>query len=119
MGTLPVEPYDQGRTASGHTPKADNQERLALSDPQMETVVRSLAASVNLRMMDVLLEHRRSDPADGWMFLSQIAEALDEKPGTVGLAVQKLLPLLEEKREKGKRYFRSRYTDMQVLLATA
>lgn len=87
-----------------------------LSDPELETMVRSLAASVNLRMMEVLTKERREDPEGGWMFLSQIAEALDEKPGTVGLAVQKLLPLLEEKREKGKRYFRSRYTGLELVL---
>ena len=103
MGTVPVEPTPGARA-------------IGLSDPEMDTVVRCLAASVNLRMMHVLMERRRSEPADGWLFLSEIAEALDEKPGTVGLAVQKLLPLLEEKREKGRRYFRSRYVGLEMVL---
>lgn len=92
---------------------------LTLADPELEVVVRVLAASVNVRMMSALLEARRHDPEGGWLFLSEIAEALDEKPGTVGLAVQKLLPLLEEKREKGKRYFRSRYRNLEIILDTA
>jgi len=97
----------------------DGAEELTLSDPALEQHVRVLAASVNVRLMRVLLEARRADPVGGWRFLSQIAEALDEKPGTVGLAVQKLLPLLEEKREKGKRYFRSRFVDLRLVLQRA
>lgn len=92
---------------------------LTPADPQMEQVVRVLAASINVRMMEVLLQARRAEPEGGWLFLSQIAEAVDEKPGTVGLAVQKLLPLLEEKREKGKRYFRSRYRTIRMELEPA
>lgn len=92
---------------------------LTLFDSEMENVVRILAASINVRMMGVLLERRVAEPDGGWLFLSQIAEAVDEKPGTVGLAVQKLLPLLEEKRDKGKRYFRSRYVGMELRLAAA
>lgn len=90
--------------------------RFNLSDPETDTIVRALAASINLRMMEVLLQERQREPEGGWLFLSQIAVACDEKPGTVGLAVQKLLPLLEEKREKGKRYFRSRYRKIELVL---
>lgn len=92
---------------------------LTPADPEMEQVVRVLAASINVRMMNVLLKERVAHPDGGWLFLSQIAEAVDERPGTVGLAVQKLLPLLEEKRDKGKRYFRSRYKDIRIELAPA
>ncbi len=91
-------------------------EEITLSDPEMEQVVRVLAASINVRMMDILLRRRVDDAPGGWMFLSEIAEAVGEAPGTVGLAVQKLLPLLEEKREKGKRYFRSRYRDIRIVM---
>lgn len=67
-----------------------------------------LAASVNARLLHHLVEVRRKEPHGGWRFLSQIAQGVSESPGTVSLAIQKLLPLLEEKREKGKRYFRAR-----------
>lgn len=97
----------------------DGAQVLTLSDPELETVVRVLAASVNVRLMNVLLKERAAQPEAGWLFLSQIAEAIDEKPGTVGLAVQKLLPLLEEKREKGKRYFRSRFRHLELVLERA
>ncbi len=89
---------------------------LSLTDPEMEQIVRILAASVNIRLMTVLVETRQKEPENGWRFLSQLAEAVDERPGTVGLAIQKLLPLLEEKRHKGKRYFRSRYISIELKL---
>jgi hypothetical protein len=89
---------------------------LSLDDAETEQVVRILAASVNIRLMSVLVEARRNDPEEGWRFLSELAEAVDERPGTVGLAVQKLLPLLEERRHKGKRYFRSRYKNFEIHL---
>ncbi len=83
-------------------------EELALKDPRLESTVRILAASVNARILHQLVEARRKDTADGWRFLSEIAKDVGESPGTVSLAIQKLLPLLEEKRQKGKRYFRAR-----------
>lgn len=89
---------------------------LTLTDPEMEQIMRTLAASVNTRLMAVLVQARKEEPEEGWRFLSQLAEAVDERPGTVGLAVQKLLPLLEEKRHKGKRYFRSRYSTVELHL---
>lgn len=89
---------------------------LHLEDPEMEQIVRILAASVNTRLMTILVEARRKDPEEGWLFLSQLAESVDERPGSVGLALQKLLPLLEEKRHKGKRYFRSRYQNIELHL---
>jgi len=90
-------------------------EELTLKDPRLESTVRILAASVNVRILHHLVEARRKEPAEGWRFLSEIAEAVTEAPGTVSLGLQKLLPLLEERRHKGKRYFRAR-TRVSVLL---
>jgi hypothetical protein len=83
-------------------------EELALKDPRFEATVRMLAASVNTRILHYLVEARRKEPTDGWRFLSEIAGGVKESPGSVSLAIQKLLPLLEEDREKGRRYFRAR-----------
>jgi hypothetical protein len=93
------------------------QEALRPGDGLFGHYVRILGASVNAKIADVLVEARRKDPDGGWLFLSQIAVEVSEKPGTVGLAIQKLLPLLEEKREKGRRWFRSRYTDLRLVMA--
>ena len=83
-------------------------EELSLKDPRLESIVRILAASANVRILHFLVEARRKEAQDGWRFLSEIAEGVGEAPGTVSLAVQKLLPLLEERRSKGKRYFRAK-----------
>jgi DNA-binding transcriptional ArsR family regulator len=83
-------------------------EELSLKDPRLEATVRILAASVNVRILHHLVESRRKEPAGGWRFLSEIAQAIGEAPGSVSLGLQKLLPLLEERRQKGKRYFRAR-----------
>ena len=92
------------------------QEALRPGDDLFGHYVRILGASVNAKIADVLVEARRRAPDDGWLFLSQIALEVNEKPGTVGLAIQKLLPLLEERREKGRRWFRSRYTDLRLVM---
>ena len=84
------------------------QEEVALRDRRFEEYVRVLSASVNTRIMHWLVEARRKEPQEGWRFLSEIAEGIGESPGSVSPALQKLLPLLEERREKGKRYFRAR-----------
>lgn len=83
-------------------------EDLPLKDPRFEGYVRVLAASVNTRILHYLVEARRKEAAGGWRFLSEIAQGVGESPGGVSPAIQKLLPLLEERREKGKRYFRAR-----------
>ncbi|MBI4392605.1 MAG: hypothetical protein HY556_02250 [Euryarchaeota archaeon] len=84
-------------------------------DPEeIERIVRLLAASVNVKILSVLNEERRK--GEGWLFLSEIADRTSEKPGTIGLAIQKLLPLLEERREKGRRYFRSRIKEFRIVL---
>ncbi len=90
-------------------------------DPEgLHELVRVLAASVNVRIVGALARARRDNPIDGWMFLSEIAEAVGEKPGTVGIAVQKLLPILvEERRDKGRRYFRSRVTALALVMDDA
>jgi hypothetical protein len=84
------------------------QEEVALKDRRFEEYVRLLAASVNTRILGFLVEARRKETDAGWRFLSQIAEGVGEAPGTISPAIQKLLPLLEERREKGKRYFRAK-----------
>jgi DNA-binding transcriptional ArsR family regulator len=89
---------------------------MEVGDPRLESTVRILAASVNARILAHLIEARRADPEGGWRFLSKIAEAVGEKPGTVSMAIQKLLPLLEERREKGKRYFRSQLRSLELHL---
>ena len=83
-------------------------EEITLRDPRLEAMTRMIAASVNAHILHHLVDVRRKDPADGWRFLSEIAVGVGESPGTVSLAIQKLLPLLEERRSKGKRYFRAR-----------
>lgn len=92
-------------------------EEIHLRDRRLEEVVRILAASANARILHYLVEIRRKDTDGGWRFLSQIAEGVSESPGTVSQAIQKLLPLLEEKRAKGKRYFRAK-TRVSLLLET-
>ncbi|HEV8359607.1 MAG TPA: hypothetical protein VGR28_04030 [Candidatus Thermoplasmatota archaeon] len=88
------------------------------TDPEdIAKLVRILDASVNVRILKVLVEERRK--GEGWLFLSEIAKRIDEKPGTVGLAIQKLLPLLEEKYEKGKRWFRTPYRELTMVLDEA
>lgn len=83
----------------------------------VERLVRILDASVNVRILKALMEERRK--GEGWLFLSEIAKRIGEKPGTVGLAIQKLLPLLEEKYEKGKRWFRTPYRELTLTLDEA
>jgi DNA-binding transcriptional ArsR family regulator len=91
---------------------------LTLSDDseRIAQIVRILGASVNIDILRHLMEARRQEGDEGWRYLSEIAEALDEAPGTVGAAVQKLHPLLEERREKGRRYFRSRVEDLRIVM---
>lgn len=83
-------------------------EEVLLRDRRFEEYVRLLAASVNTRLLNYLVEARRKELEGGWRFLSQIAEGVGESPGAVSAAIQKLLPLLDERREKGRRYFRAR-----------
>lgn len=83
-------------------------EEVLLRDRRFEEYVRLLAASVNTRLLNYLVEARRKEPEGGWRFLSQIAEGVGESPGAVSAGIQKLLPLLDERREKGRRYFRAR-----------
>lgn len=79
---------------------------------EIARIVRMLGASVNVAILRELARARRR--GDGWMYLSQVAEAIDEAPGTVGIAIQKLMPLLEERRHKGLRYFRSTLTELRI-----
>lgn len=86
--------------------------------PRLEALVRALAASVNVRLLAALAAERRRRGDDAWVFLSDVAVRLGEAPGTVSAAVGKLqvAGLVDEKREKGRRYFRSRVSDVELLL---
>lgn len=91
---------------------------------KVERLSRLLAQSVNARVLALLMERRaRGTPEDddverpegqGWMFLSEIAGEVGEAPGTVGSSLQKLLPLLEERRVKGRRFFRSSVLSLAI-----
>ena len=85
---------------------------LSKEPDELAQLVRILGASVNVAILRELARARRR--GEGWMYLSEIAEALGEAPGTVSAAIQKLTPLVDEKREKGLRYFRSRITELRV-----
>lgn len=87
---------------------------LSKDDDGLARVVRMLSASVNVAILRELARARRK--GDGWMYLSEIAAAIDEAPGTVSVAIQKMMPLLEEKREKGLRYFRAGLTELRLEL---
>lgn len=83
-------------------------EEILPRDRRFEEYVRLLAAGANTRILQFLVEARRKETEGGWRFLSEIAQGVRESPGAVSAAIQKLLPLLEERREKGRRYFRAR-----------
>lgn len=93
---------------------------------EIERLSRLLTQSVNARVLALLIERRedgyapddetRRPDGAGWMYLSEIADATDEAPGTVGSSVQKLLPVLEERRVKGRRFFRARIHDLVLVL---
>lgn len=85
---------------------------LSREPEDLHRLVRILGASVNVAILRELAKARRR--GDGWMYLSEIAEAIGEAPGTVSIAIQKLMPLLEERREKGLRYFRSAVTELRI-----
>lgn len=95
-------------------PGAAKDYTLSAHPEDIARLVRILDASVNVRILKTLMEERRK--GEGWLFLTEIAKRIDEKPGTVGLAIQKLLPLLEEKYEKGKRWFRTPYVELTISL---
>lgn len=83
----------------------------------LERLVRILDASVALAALHALAEERKSARDEGWVFLSDLAKRLDQAPGTVSAAVQKMVPtLLEEKYERGRRFFRARVTSVKLVL---
>ena len=83
------------------------------SDPDgLRKLVYALDASVNVDILRELARARRK--GDGWLYLSQIAQRIGESPGTVGIAIGKLGPFVEEKREKGLRYFRATVTEVTL-----
>lgn len=97
-------------------PSSARERRVSLADDpgEVERLARLLAAAGASRILAALVEARRGDPEGGWMFLSQIAAEVGEAPGSAALAVQKLLPFLEEDRRKGKRWFRSRVRRLEI-----
>lgn len=88
--------------------------RLSSEPDEVERLVRILDASVNVRILRALAAERRRGA--GWLYLSQIAARLGEAPGTVGAAIGKLAPLVEERREKGLRWFRASVTDVTITM---
>jgi DNA-binding transcriptional ArsR family regulator len=88
---------------------------LSREPEEVARLVRMLGASVNVAILRELARARRK--GEGWMYLSEIAERIGEAPGTVSIAVQKMMPLLvEERREKGLRYFRATLTELRLLV---
>ena len=85
---------------------------LSKEPEELARVVRMLSASVNVAILRELVRARRR--GDGWMYLSEIAEALDESPGTVAHGLAKLAPILDERREKGLRYFRANFGEVRL-----
>ncbi|MGQ0535802.1 MAG: hypothetical protein ACT4PT_07000 [Methanobacteriota archaeon] len=86
--------------------------RVALSKDvkELERLIELLASSISLRVLLCLAEERRR--GEGWLFLSEIAARIGEKTGTVGAAVARVAPFLEERRDKGRRYFRTKVRDV-------
>lgn len=105
-----------GRRTIVSPPRRERRHDVVRDPQEMERLVRLLGAAGNVRILGALCEARRREPEGGWMFLSEIAAAVGEAPGSVGLAVQKLMPLLEEERRKGRRWFRSRVRDVAVVV---
>ena len=94
--------------------------KLTKDTDAIERLVRSLGASVNVAILAELVAARRDGRDDGWVFLSDLAKRVGEAPGTVSVAVQKLLPVLvEDKYEKGRRYFRARVSGLSFVLDEA
>lgn len=86
--------------------------RLTLEPEEVRRLVYALDASVNVDILRELAKARRK--GDGWLYLSQIAQRIGESPGTVGIAISKLAPFVEEKREKGLRWFRATVTEVAI-----
>jgi len=84
------------------------------SDPvEFARLVRALDASVNVALLRELCR-ARAQRGEGWRYLSELAQALGEAPGTIGAALDKLGPFVEEKREKGLRYVRATVVDVAI-----
>lgn len=93
---------------------------LARDAASIERIIRVLGRSVNVAILSELLAARRDRESGGWVGLSDLAKRVDEAPGTVSVAVQRLLPMLvEEKYEKGRRYFRARMTGLSLVVEDA
>ena len=90
----------------------DSTWRLTADPEELRRLVYALDASVNVDILRELARARRK--GEGWMYLSQIAQRIGEAPGTVGIAISKLGPFVEEKREKGLRYFRATVTEVTL-----
>lgn len=86
--------------------------RLTAEPDELARLVYALDASVNVDILRELAKARRK--GDGWLYLSQIAQRIGESPGTVGIAIAKLAPFVEEKREKGLRWFRATVTEVTL-----
>lgn len=96
---------------------AESSWRLTSEPDELRRLVYALDASVNVDILRELARARRK--GDGWMYLSQIAARIGESPGTVGIAIAKLTPFVEEKREKGLRWFRATVTEVTLVAERA
>lgn len=92
---------------------AEPSTRLSKDPEALRKLVYALDASVNVDILRELIRARRKGA--GWMYLSEIASRISEAPGTVGTAIAKLTPFVEEKREKGLRYFRATVTEVTIV----
>ncbi|HVM45508.1 MAG TPA: helix-turn-helix domain-containing protein, partial [Candidatus Thermoplasmatota archaeon] len=77
-------------------------------------MTRMLSTGVSIAVLGELVRARRK--GEGWMYLTQLAKAIGETPGSVSHGLAKLAPLVEERREKGLRWFRVDLTDVSLEL---
>src|SRR5438874_10823278 len=101
---------DDAPRAPGEAMAARAPARLSSGPDDLARLVRALDASVNVALLRELCRRRRR--GEGWAYLSELAQALREAPGTVGAALDKLGRVGEERREKGRRYARAAVADV-------
>ena len=90
-------------------------------DPEaLARLVRILDASVNVEVLSALVTARKETRTGGWVFLSDLAKRVGQAPGTVSVAVQRMVPqLVEEKYDRGRRYFRARVSGVSIVVDEA
>ena len=86
--------------------------RLSVESDDVERIARALSSSASIAVLRELVRARRK--GDGWLYLSQLAEKVGSSAGTTSVALLRLTDLVEEKREHGQRFVRSRFFDVVV-----